>query len=67
VYIVSFHTLYLKVLNGCFELFTPEKRVFAMIIRDVYPVSWDRDELHRWEMMRLAIKASRKVEIEVFI
>jgi len=67
VYIVSFHTLYLKVLNGCFELFTPEKRVFAMIIRDVYPVRRDRKELHGREMMRSAIKASRKVEIEVFI
>jgi hypothetical protein len=67
VYILSFHTLYLKVLNGCFELFTPEKRVFAMILRDVYPVWWHRKELHGREMMRLAIKASRKVEIEVFI
>jgi len=67
VYIVSFYTLYLKVLNGCFELFTPGKRVFAMTIRDVYPVRRDRKELHGWEMMRLAIKASRKVEIEAFI
>jgi hypothetical protein len=38
-----------------------------MTIRDVYPVWWNRNELHGREMMRLAIKASRKVEIEVFI
>ena len=67
MYILSLYTLYLKVLNGCFELFMHGKRLFPMTIRDVQPVWWNRKELHGWENDGIGGKASRKVEIEASI